>query len=61
MISLHRVIKREHCGKRSKEIYPYWNWLCEKESSFQDKWGKQDDYKQKFCPFSPENFPLPIK
>ena len=61
MISLDRDIKREHCVKCTKEIYPYRDWLRVEERGLRGKRGKHDDDRQKFSPFSPENFPLPIK
>ena len=65
MIKLNNNTTREHCGKCYEQIYhhlyPYRDWLRVKERGWlHRKRGKRDD-RQKFSPFSPENFPLPIK
>ena len=68
MINLNKHITRQHCGKGPKQIYsdlyPYKDWLQVKERErLHGKRGKRGGHinQQKSSPFSPENFPLPIK
>ncbi len=68
MIKLNNNTTREHCGKYLKqiysELYPYNDWLhVEERERLHGKRGKRVGHfnQPKSGPFSPENFPLPIK